>query len=115
MRATEFIAEATKSLDKAELRAGPYAKRYDDMDTYYDMYRLGIAIAGGGNADAEGPAKASPTVWITNSVEEDKIKTAEKTLGKKGTVIVPKGPSEELRSTSTVSPVASVKKNRYGV
>ena len=115
MRATEFITEKTNTLSKSERLAGPYAKRYDDMDTYYDMYRLGIAIAGGGNADAEGPARASPTVWITNSVEEDKVKTAEKTLGATGTVIVPKGASEELRSTSTVSPVASVKKNRYGI
>jgi hypothetical protein len=115
MRATEFIAETRKKLGKPTERAAPYAKRYDDMDTYYDMYRLGIAIAGDGNADSEGPAGHSPSVWITNSVEEDKVKTAERTLGKKGTVIVPKGPSEELASTSTVSPVASVKKNRYGV
>ena len=115
MRATEFIAETTGTLGKPSQRAAPYAKRYDDMDTYYDMYRLGITIAGGGNADAAGPVGHSPSVWITNSVEEDKVKTAEKTLGKKGTVIVPKGPSEELLSTSTVSPVASVKKNRYGV
>lgn len=115
MRATEFIAETIKALSKNERQSGPYAKRFDNMDTYYDMYRLGIAIAGGGNADAQGPARASPTVWITNSVEEDKVKTAEKTLGQKGTVIVPKGHSEELRSTSAVSPVASVKKNRYGV
>ena len=115
MRATEFIAETTGTLGKPSQRAAPYAKRYDDMDTYYDMYRLGIAIAGGRNADAAGPVGHSPSVWITNSVEEDKVKTAEKTLGKKGTVIVPKGPSEELLSTSTVSPVASVKKNRYGV
>jgi hypothetical protein len=115
MRATEFIAETTGTLGKTTRQSGPYAKRYDDMDTYYDMYRLGIAIAGGGNANAEGPARASPTVWITNSVEEEKVKTAEQTLGKKGTVIVPKGPSEELASTSTVSPVASVKKNRYGI
>jgi hypothetical protein len=115
MRATEFIAETTGTLGKPTKQAAPYAKRYDDMDTYYDMYRLGIAIAGGGNANAKGAVGHSPSVWITNSVEEDKIKTAERTIGKKGTVIVPKGPSEELASTSTVSPVASVKKNRYGV
>ena len=40
------------------------------------MYRLGLAIAGGSDTPAEGPAKASPTVWIGNEVENDKIKTA---------------------------------------
>ena len=117
MRAKEFLNEhnADKPIRKNMQRSGYYAKRYDDMDTYYDMYRLGVAIAGGSDTPALGPARAHPTVWIGNEVENEIIKTAEKALGIKGTVIVPKGPSEEYSDTDTVSPVAKVKRNRYGV
>jgi hypothetical protein len=117
MRAREFLNEANadKPIRSNMKVSGPYAKRYDDMDTYYDMYRLGVAIAGGENTPAEGPAGAHPTVWIMNDVEDEKIKTAERVLGKKGTVVVPKGPSEEYSDTNDLSPIASIKRNRYGV
>lgn len=117
MRAKEFLNEqnAVKPLRKNMQRSGPYAKRYDDMDTYYDMYRLGVAIAGGANTPAEGPAQAHPSIWITNEVDDEKVKTAERAVGVKGTVIVPKGPSEEYKDTESVSPVAKVKRNRYGI
>ena len=117
MRAKEFLNEhnADKPLRKNMQRSGYYAKRYDDMDTYYDMYRLGVAIAGGSDAPALGPARASPSVWIGNEVDDEKIKTAEKVLGIKGTVIIPAGPSEEYSDTYDKSPVATIKRNRYGV
>ena len=117
MRAKEFLNEqnADKPLRKNMQHSGSYAKRYDDLDTYYDMYRLGVAIAGGSDTPSEGPTRAHPSVWISNEVENEKIKTAEKVLGIKGTVIVPAGPSEEYSDTDAVSPVAKVKRNRYGV
>jgi len=117
MRAKEFLNEANadKPIRSNMKVSGPYAKRYDDIGTYYDMYRLGVAIAGGEHTPAEGPARDSPTVWITNDIDDEKIKTAERVLGIKGTVVVPKGPSEEYKDTETVSPVASIKRNKYGI
>jgi hypothetical protein len=117
MRAKEFLNEqnADKPIRSNMKASGLYAKRYDDMDTYYDMYRFGVAIAGGADTSAEGPARASPTVWIRNDVEDEKIKTAERVMGVKGTVVVPKGPSEEYPDTNDKSPVATVKRNRYGI
>ena len=117
MRAKEFLNEqnADKPLRKNMQQSGPFAKRYDTMDTYYDMYRLGVAIAGGSNTPAEGPARAHPSIWITNEIDDEKVKTAEKAVGIKGTVIVPKGSSQESIGTETASPVASIKRNKYGV
>ena len=117
MRAKEFLNEANadKPLRKGIQLSGPFAKRYDQIGTYYDMYRLGIAIAGGKHTPAEGPARDNPTVWIGNSVEEQQVKDAESALGIKGTVVVPKGPSEEFPDTDVTSPVAKIKRNKYGV
>ena len=117
MRAREFLNEqnAAKPLRKNSKQSALYAKRYDDMDTYYDLYRFGVAVAGGPDTPDEGPARASPTVWIRNDIEDAKVKTAERALGVKGTVIVPKGPSEEYKDTEAVSPVAKIKRNKYGI
>lgn len=117
MRAKEFVIEAkNQELRRAVKLAGPYAKRYDNIGSFYDMYRLGIAIAGGDGTPAEGPIRDNPSVWIMNDVENDKIKQAEKTLGIKGTTISPQGSSQELLDlVNTTSPIASAKRNRYGI
>ena len=116
MRAKEFLKEANK---KGQVRAGlkqsgPYAKRYDELDTFYDMYRLGIALAND-KADSRGPASNSPTVWVRNDEEAEMLANAEHTMGIKGTVVVPKGDSEEYTDTNAKSPIANIKRNRYGV
>jgi hypothetical protein len=116
MRANEFINEAkSKELRQAVKDASPYAKRYDAIGTYYDMYRLGLAIAGGKDTPQEGPVRDNPTVWIRNSAEDEKVRAAEKVLGIKGTVVVPKGDSQELSDTNAVSAVAKPKRNKYGI
>jgi hypothetical protein len=43
------------------------------------------------------------------------LANAERTMGVKGTVVVPKGDSEEYTDTYDKSPVATIKRNRYGV
>ena len=117
MRAKEFINEAkSQEIRRAVKLAGPYAKRYDQIGTYYDMYRLGVAIAGGKDTPPEGPVRDNPTVWIMNDVENDKIKMAEKVLGIKGTVVSPQGPSQEMTDLiNSTSPIAKPKRNRYGI
>jgi hypothetical protein len=116
MKASEFITETNKKgkVRQGLAHSGPYAKRYDDLDTFYDMYRLGVALANG-KADSRGPASNSPTVWVRGPEEEEILSTAERAMGTKGTVVVPHGKSEELPSIETVSPVAKVKRNKYGV
>ena len=116
MRLREFISEANKTgqYRKGLKHSGPYAKRYDELDTFYDMYRLGIALANS-EAPSTGAVSHSPTVWVRNDEEAEKLSKAERAVGVKGTVVVPKGPSEELPGVETISPVASIKRNKYGV
>ena len=95
--------------------SGIEARRYDSADTYYDMYRLGIAMASDGTSASRGMVGDSPSVWIRNDVEAAIVDKAEKDVGKKGTRIIPKGPSEETNSVNTASPVATPKRNQYGV
>ena len=116
MRAKEFLKEANK---KGQVRnglkhSGPYAKRYDDLDTFYDMYRLGVALAND-KAPSRGVVSNSPTVWVRNDEEAEMLANAERTMGIKGTVVVPQGDSEELPNIETVSPIAKIKRNKYGV
>lgn len=116
MRATEFITEtnAKKSIRKNMKASGVHAKRYDNLDSFYDMYRLGVAMADG-NAPSEGPIGSSPTVWVRNKEEAEILAKAERAVGAKGTVVVPKGASEEIDDVQVHSPVATIKKNKYGV
>lgn len=116
MRLREFISETHKvgQVRNGLKHSGPYAKRYDDLDTFYDMYRLGVALANS-EAPSQGAVSHSPTVWVRNDEEAEKLSKAERSIGIKGTVVVPKGPSEELPSVHATSPVATPKRNKYGV
>ena len=116
MRLREFISEANKTgqVRKGLKHSGPYAKRYDELDTFYDMYRLGVALANS-DAPSRGATSNSPTVWVRNDEEAEKLSKAERAIGVTGTVVVPKGASEELPSVETTSPVATAKRNKYGV
>lgn len=117
VRGKKSVAEGHDDpLSKSVKQAGPYAKRYDDMaDTFYPMYRLGIAIAGDKDTPATGPVRAVPSVWMRNAEEAKIVAKAERTLGIKGTVVVPNGDSEELSDTNKTSAVAKVKRNKYGI
>ena len=117
MKASEFITETNKKgkVRKALKHAGPHARRYDGLDTYYDMYRLGIALADH-TAPSVGPTSHSPAVWVQGSEEAEMLDKAERAIGAKGTVVVPTGPSEELpKVINSTSPVAKPKRNKYGV
>ncbi len=104
-------------LSKVEQEAGIFAKRYDNMDTYYDMYRFGVAIAGGDThpVTGDGPVSDSPSVWMYTQQDADKVAKAEKRQGVKGTTIIGKGQSKELDSINKKSTTASRKPNKYGV
>lgn len=118
MKIYEIIREATeKKLSKSSREAAPHAKQFQGIDQYYGMYRFGIAMAGEPEKSApkEGPAKDVPAVWMYTDAEEEIVSKAAKNQGIKGKTIVARGPSAELKSVNTVSPVAKIKKNKYGV
>jgi len=116
MRAKEFINEA-QQLSKVVQQAGIYAKRYDDLDTYYGMYRLGVAIAAGDRnpLDGKGPTRDHPTVWMYTPEEAEMVAKAEKRQGIKGTTLIGDGQSTELDTINIKSPIATPKINKYGI
>jgi hypothetical protein len=117
MRANEFLNEANKKgqVRKSLKQSGPFAKRYDQLDTFYDMYRLGIALAND-EAPSIGVTSNSPTVWVRNDEEANMLTNAERAMGIKGTVVVPNGKSSEMKDVVNItSPVAAPKRNKYGV
>ena len=118
MKIFEILTEkAEKKLGKNIKQSGSHAKQYGDIDQYYGMYRFGIAMAGAPDKPIakEGPAKDVPAVWMYSKGEEEIVNRAAKNQGISGKTIVAKGPSEELKSTNTTSPVAKPKQNKYGV
>jgi len=117
MKIYEIITEnAAKKLPKSSREAALHAKQMH-IDQYYGMYRFGIAMAGEPerSAPTAGPAKDMPTVWMYTDAESEKVHKAAKNQGVKHNTIVAKGPSSELKSINTVSPVANKKPNKYGV
>lgn len=114
MRAKEFVSEdAEKKLRKSTQQSMPHAKQMDDIDQYYGYYRMGLAMAGAPDqgTPTKGPAKDNPTIWPYSDADEEIVKKALKNQGIKGHDIIKKGPSQELESTYTVSPVAQWNKS----
>lgn len=125
MRAKEFITEVSQSkITKRQVQATKGLNTYSDGERWngdYVSYRLGMAVAcTDGTNDPEMDAKS----WIGKSKsthpytpeEQEMLKKAYKAVGatyqdvNKGDMR-----SLELETTNKVSPVAKIKKNKYGV
>ncbi len=115
MRAKEFITEI-KKLPSTVRSAGVKGRTYKNMDSFYDLYRMGMSMANqpGNKTHPTGPSGDSPTIWAYTDAEEDIIKSAEKNQKLSSKIIVGRS-SDELADTNTKSPTANKKKNKYGV
>lgn len=111
----------TKKRDKFEKSSRdsiPGMTRYKDTAAhYYDMYRMGVHMAG--SPDHQTMADTGPTSneFVTlayTDAEEKIIKKSAKAMGFTGVGISSKG-SKETDNTNKVSPIAKPKKNKYGV
>lgn len=80
----------------------------------YAAYRFGIAMADHTIVYPEGPAANSTVIVAYTAEEEDIIAAGTRQTGHQGQLLTDRG-SSEPDSTNTLSPVAHVKKNRYGV
>ena len=114
MRAKEFIVERKFK----ERKANPLSTAYEfpsmPGDSAYKIYRFGMMM---GNPDIEykeGPAAANAVVMAYTPEEEEKVRNAERRTGDKGRLLTNKG-STEPTLTSSTSPVAKSKRNKYGV
>lgn len=127
MKITELISEAKVSqskLSKRQAQSTAGLNTYTDGERWnsdYVAYRLGMAVAGtDGHIDPEMDSKS----WIGKSKsthpytqeEQEMLKKAYKAVGAKykdennGNM-----KSMELDTSNTKSPVAKIKKNKYGI
>ncbi len=131
MRAKEFINEAwthkghgkpSKVRDRADAALpGVFVQRQlRNTDTYMQM-RYGLALAAARSAKAGHVEFNQETAWAENFIngmfvpeDEETIMLASKLMGVKPTRITD-NKSREPASTETASPVAAIKKNKYGI
>ena len=103
-----------RHLTKVSQAGAVHAVRFDDLDTYYRMYRFGMAMADHTITHPIGPTNRNAVIVAYSEEEEHIIKQASKQTGHKG-VKVADSKSTEPDSTNKQSPVAKPKHNRYGV
>jgi len=131
MRAKEFINEAwsgkehgkpKKVRDRAaDALPGVYVQRQLRNTDTYMQYRMGLALAAA-RADANGDIEfGQESAWAENFInvmyadaDKETIMLASKLMGVTPTEITDTK-SREPKTTSTQSPVAKPKRNRYGV
>jgi hypothetical protein len=84
---------------------------------YYNMYRLGIHMAGSPEDQDMSKQSASAnqmSLYAYTDAEQKIIDKSKKELGYKGNKLT-SNKSEEPDGTHKVSPVAKIKKNQYGI
>lgn len=114
MRAREFIVERQMPERKsAAMSTAFYFPSMPSSDPYA-AYRFGMAMADHKIKHAEGPASNSAVIVAYTPEEEEIIKGGSRQTGDQGLLLADRG-SREPDSTATGSPVARIKKNRYGV
>jgi hypothetical protein len=113
MRAKEFIVERSFSKRKS----GPMTTTFEfpsmPSSDGYQAYRFGLAMANHEIAPTSVTAQHA-VISAYAPEEEEIIRAGERVTGHKGQVVADRG-SHEADSTQTTSPVAQVKRNRYGV
>jgi hypothetical protein len=80
----------------------------------YKAYRFAMAMANHKLKDESGPAENFAVISAYTDGDEEIIHDAVKLTGEKKIIIADKG-SHEPDSTNRVSPVAKIKRNKYGV
>lgn len=134
MKVSEIITESDSGNTDATGQAGTTKKSkkmhdhfkssikgmhtYPGNHTYYDMYRFGVDMAGSPDDhckyDSASPV-ANQLVTLSYSDADQKIiDKSKKKMGFKSKQLTPNN-SKELSDTSNTSPVAKIKRNKYGV
>jgi len=121
MKINEIVAEGKnrESMRKMHSQALANLTQYDALDNNnnpYLAYRFGVALAGSPRADMDhqGPVGSNFSMIDYSDADADIRKGAERAMGVKPSRTTGKG-SKELNSVNAASPVAAIKKNKYGV
>jgi len=114
MRAREFIVERGFPERKSTVMKATYAFPSMPSSNAYAAYRFGMAMADHTINQPEGPTSNSAVIMAYTPEEETIIKGGTKQTGDRGVLVADKE-SHEPKSTNNRSPVAQIKKNRFGV
>lgn len=91
---------------------------YTDNNSYYTMYRFGVDMARGLGGhhpyDATSPVGNQLATLAYTDVEQKIIDNSKKNIGLKSKKLTSSDSSEHTE-THVVSPVAKIKRNKYGV
>lgn len=122
MRAKDFITEDENQFDMSNPEM-TRARYFPDMDKYYQLYRLTLDMAGintppdqkVNDIDGEGWPASNNAIMLAYTKGDDEI--INKTLKKRGfrQKMTSAGDSQEPNHTNKTSPVARIKRNRFGV
>jgi len=121
MRAKEFIPEGrdTKPIRKSVKQSMSNLSTYNTLDNNnhpYLAYRFGIALAGSPDSDMDKTTALGSNFTMSDYTDADTEirKGAERVMGIKSSTSTGKG-SKELNTVNTTSPIATPKKNKYGI
>lgn len=115
MRAKEFLTEEEMSAWYS--RPLPRGKVYPDMlgSSPYDIYRFSVEMADSEKEKGDDPVPRNTAVTAAyTDADEEKIDATEKKTGQRSEKLSTRD-SEELTDVNKSSPVATKKKNKYGV
>lgn len=115
MKAKEFITEESSSIFPYDEKRLANIMVMPELDQYYEFYRFMIAAACSPDApSSDSHLNDKPAAVAYTLEDEKKLKHALKLMGKKGKWMA-SGEAKEPNDTSTISPIAKAKKNKYGV
>jgi hypothetical protein len=121
MKINEVIHEGKerKPMRKMHSQALNNLTQYDALDNNanpYLAYRFGIAMAGspGGDMDKSSPIGSNFNTVDYSDADAEIRRGAERVMGVKPSRSTGRG-SKELANVQKVSPIAKIKKNKYGV
>lgn len=121
MRAKEFINEAKKPLRKSVKQSLPNLTSSDSLDNNnnpYMAYRFGVALAPSpdcGDMYDQGPIGSKFSMVDYTEGDEAIRKAAAKKMGIKFNKGTGKGSEELEKVINKISPVATPKRNKYGI
>lgn len=114
MRAKEFIFERKFTPRKSGPLKATYMFPTMPSADPYQIYRFGMAMADHTINHAKGPTDRNAVIVAYAPEEESIIQAGTRQTGHKGVLVADKE-SHEPDNTGTNSPVAQVKRNKYGV
>ena len=116
MRAKEFLKEDHDNVPEVAKSALNNMVTVPDMDGFYEFYRFMTLTAGEPDRKipATGKLRDNPTALPYTQQEMDMVMKSAKRMGKSAIALTSKG-YQEPKDNNRTSPVAAIKKNKYGV